>query len=71
MVKCTDGKLRNCLIRGKMKKRVWMKIDDIVLIERDEFNEDNGMIVWKYDPGEVKTLKKMKELDGLEPKKEK
>jgi len=53
-----------------MKKRVWMKIDDIVLIERDEFNEDNGMIVWKYDPGEVKTLKKMKELEGLEPKKD-
>ena len=42
-----------------MKKRVWIKIDDIVLLERDDYNENNGMVVWKYDQSEVKTLKKM------------
>ena len=51
-----------------MKKRVWIKIDDIVLLERDDYNENNGMIVWKYDQSEVKTLKKMGELESLEPK---
>ena len=68
LCKCTDGKERNCLIRGKMKKRVWIKIDDIVLLERDDYNENNGMVVWKYDQSEVKTLKKMGELESLEPK---
>ncbi len=35
--KCTDFVLRNCMIRGKFRKRVWIKPDDIILVEKDPF----------------------------------
>ena len=32
-VLCSDMETRRCVIRGKMKKRVWMNPDDVVLIK--------------------------------------
>ena len=60
--KCTDFVLRNCMIRGKFRKRVWIKPDDIILVEKDPFQKDKGMIVLKYFPEECKRLEKMGEL---------
>jgi translation initiation factor 1A len=32
-VKCTDGNERLCRIRGKMKRRVWIRVNDVVLVD--------------------------------------
>jgi len=32
MVKCQDGKERLCRVRGKLKRRVWVRVGDIVLV---------------------------------------
>ena len=32
MVKCQDGHERLCRIRGKLKRRVWIRVGDIVLV---------------------------------------
>jgi len=32
MVRCLDGFTRLCRIRGKMKRRVWIRINDVVII---------------------------------------
>jgi translation initiation factor 1A len=32
MVKCQDGPERLCRIRGKMKRRVWIREGDVVLV---------------------------------------
>ena len=32
MVKCQDGHERLCRIRGKMKRRVWIRVGDVVLV---------------------------------------
>ena len=32
IVKCTDGKVRTCRIRGKIKRRMWIRDNDLVLI---------------------------------------
>ena len=32
MVKCQDGKERLCRVRGKLKRRVWIREGDIVLV---------------------------------------
>ena len=57
---------RICTIRGSMRKRVWMKVEDIVLVSIREFvlsehkgtKKDKGDIIWKYKPDEVLELKR-------------
>ncbi len=48
MVKCTDGKIRLCRIRGKMKRRVWIREHDIVLVAPWDFDDDRADVLWRY-----------------------
>jgi len=49
MVKCQDGHERLCRIRGKIKRRVWVRIGDIVLVSPWDFQSDTrGDIFWRY-----------------------
>jgi initiation factor 1A len=32
MVRCQDGFTRLCRIRGKMKRRAWIRINDIIIV---------------------------------------
>lgn len=63
-VHCFDGKDRLAKIRGKFKRRVWVNIGDVVLIQKREMeHEDNKcdvIHVFYYD--EVKKLKNFGEL---------
>ena len=46
-----------CVVRGKMTKRVWMNVGDFVLITYDkESNRDEGEIEHKYDQTEANKL---------------
>jgi translation initiation factor 1A len=48
-VKCQDGHQRMCRIRGKMKKRSWVREGDIVLISPWDFEyEQKGDIIFRY-----------------------
>ncbi|CAI2381898.1 unnamed protein product [Moneuplotes crassus] len=59
---CGDGKTRICLIRGKMKNRVWIRAGDVVLVSLREFEDDKGDIILKYHPEEFRELKKKGEI---------
>jgi translation initiation factor 1A len=49
LVKCQDGKERLCRIRGKMKRRAWVREGDIVLVSPWDFQSDRrGDIFWRY-----------------------
>ena len=49
MVKCQDGNERLCRIRGKLKKRVWIREGDLVLVSPWDFQtETRGDIFWRY-----------------------
>jgi translation initiation factor 1A len=49
MVKCQDGKERLCRIRGKLKRRVWIREGDVVLVSPWDFQSDErGDITWRY-----------------------
>ena len=49
LVKCQDGKERLCRIRGKLKRRVWIREGDIVLVSPWDFQtESRGDIFWRY-----------------------
>jgi translation initiation factor 1A len=59
---CFDGVKRLCHIRGKMKKKIWINIGDIVLIGIRDFQDQKGDIILKYSSGEARSLKAYGEL---------
>ena len=57
--KCTDGPERLCRIRGKMKRRVWIRVNDIVLVSPWDFQaEERGDIIWRYTRGQAESLRR-------------
>jgi translation initiation factor 1A len=59
MVKCQDGHERMCRIRGKIKRRVWIREGDIVLVSPWDFQADTrGDIIWRYTRGQAEWLRK-------------
>jgi translation initiation factor 1A len=59
MVRCQDGHERLCRIRGKMKRRVWIREGDIVLVSPWEFQTDKrGDLTWRYTKSQAETLRR-------------
>ena len=48
IVACVDGMTRLCRIRGKMKRRMWIRERDIVLISPWDFDNKRADIIWRY-----------------------
>ncbi len=66
-VQCLDGKERICRIPGRLKRSLWVRENDIVIVNPWEFGGDEkGDIVFKYRPAQAKFLKKKGYLDDLE-----
>jgi translation initiation factor 1A len=59
---CFDGVNRLCHIRGKLRKRVWIGVGDIVLLGLREFQDQKADIILKYDGDEARSLKAYNEL---------
>lgn len=64
-VKCYDDVVRACKIAGKLRKRVWMGVGDLVLVSIRDFEPTKGDVILKYTDEEAKLLKKYKEIDVL------
>lgn len=63
MVKCQDGHERLCRIRGKMKRRVWIRVGDVVLVSPWDFQGDKrGDVFWRYTRGQAEALRREKRL---------
>jgi len=57
-VKCFDGKARVCRIPGRLKRRLWIRENDTVLVEPWELDNEKGDIIFKYRPIHLQILKK-------------
>ena len=55
-----------CLIRGKMRKRNWININDIVVVSIREFEKEKGDIIHKYNSDESQTLKLLKKIPNID-----
>jgi translation initiation factor 1A len=56
VVKCTDGVTRTSRIPGRLRKRVWIRANDVVLVIPWDFQDEKADIEWRYTPGQVKFL---------------
>ena len=57
-VLCFDKRERLALIRGKMKRRCWIQLSDIVLVSLRDFQDDKCDIIQKFTDDQVKVLVK-------------
>lgn len=58
MVTCLDGKSRNCRVPGRLKRKLWLRPGDVVIIEPWELDKDKGDVILKYKPNQVEWLKR-------------
>lgn len=57
-VRCLDGKTRICRIPGRLKRRLWVREGDIVIVEPWEYSgEEKGDIIYKYTKTQAGYLK--------------
>lgn len=65
LVRCDDGRTRLCRIRGKLKRRVWIRPNDLVLVSPWDFQfETRGDIFWRYRKNQIEWLKKQGYVKG-------
>ena len=58
-VQCEDQKVRICRIPGRLRKKVWIRQGDTVLIKVWKVqSESRGDVVHKYTPTEASWLRK-------------
>lgn len=58
-VECEDGLTRICRIPGKLRKRVWIKLGDLVMVEPWKVQpEERADIIWRYTSTQANWLRK-------------
>jgi len=58
MVRCEDGKERLARIPGKMRKKIWIREGDVVIIVPWSFQDDRADVVWRYTNPQVEWLER-------------
>ncbi|VVB86211.1 Translation initiation factor 1A [uncultured archaeon] len=57
-VRCMDGMVRVTRIPGKIKKRIWIREGDVIIIVPWSFQNEKADIIWKYSPPQVNWLER-------------
>jgi len=57
MVACLDGKTRNCRVPGRLKRALWLRPNDVVIIQPWELDKDKGDVIFKYRPNQIAWLR--------------
>jgi translation initiation factor 1A len=66
IISCFDGKTRNCRVPGRLKRALWIRPGNIVLIEPWAFEGDKkGDIIFSYTPAAVQWLERKGYLKGI------
>lgn len=66
-VRCFDSKTRICRIPGRLKRKLWVREGDLIIVEPWELGgEEKGDVVYKYKPIQVDYLKRKGALKQME-----
>jgi len=58
-VRCQDGTVRMARIPGKLRKRVWIRVGDVVLLKPWAIQgETHGDVTWRYTLTEANALRR-------------
>ena len=56
-VRCMDGEERIARIPGRMQKRIWIREDDIVLVDPWDWQDEKADVAWRYEKQEADQLR--------------
>jgi translation initiation factor 1A len=59
LVRLPNGKQMIARIIGKMRKRIWIRQGDVVLVSPWDFDSGKGDIFYRYTKDQIKQLKNM------------
>ena len=65
-VSCMDGKTRNCRVPGRLRRGMWLREGDVVIVEPWEFDDEKGNVMFKYSKAAIEKLKKQGMLETNE-----
>ncbi len=57
LVNCLDGKTRNCRVPGRLKRKLWLRPGDVIIVEPWELDKNKGDVIFKYKPNQIEWLK--------------
>ena len=57
-VSCLDGKTRNCRVPGRLKRYLWLRPGDVVIVEPWELENNKADVLFKYRRNQVAWLRK-------------
>jgi len=66
LVRCLDGKSRNCRVPGRLRRKLWLREGDIVIVEPWEFDNEKGDVIFKYNPSAIEWLRRKDFLKNIE-----
>ncbi len=65
-VQCEDGKERIARIPGKMRKRIWIRVGDLILVKPWKVQTDSRCDVsWRYTPTQAKWIRRKNILKNI------
>jgi translation initiation factor 1A len=57
-VNCLDGKTRVSRVPGRLKRKLWLRPNDVVLVEPWELDNIKGDVIFKYPSNQIEWLKR-------------
>lgn len=64
-VMCSDGKSRMGRIPGKIKKRMWIREGDLLIVRPWDFQDDKADIIYRYTRTQASSLKRKRLLPTI------
>lgn len=64
-VLCEDGVERATRIPGKMRNKVWIKENDLVIVRKWEYEDKKADVAWRFLPLQVQKLKREGHINNL------
>jgi len=62
---CEDGLERAVRIPGKLRNRIFIKENDVIIIKKREYEENKAEVVWRFLPLQVQKLREKGHLTNL------
>lgn len=66
LIRCLDGKSRNCRVPGRLRRKLWLREGDVVIVLPWEFDNERGDVLFKYNPSQIAWLRNKGYLKDIE-----